>query len=81
MGTLRDLSIVVKSLKRRGATAKFCPCCGSPRLKLAGGFDFWLSPGKHVCLDCGYRGFVVMEKDEEEGSEKGESAEAEKEGF
>jgi hypothetical protein len=33
---------------------------------LAGGADFWLMPGKFVCQDCGYTGFIVMEKDEDE---------------
>ena len=72
MGTFRDLREVVKNLKHRKTTANiYCPCCGSPRLKLAGGADFWLNPGKRVCLDCGYRGFIVMEK--EESSEKEEA--------
>jgi len=68
VGAFRDLHEVVKNLKHRRATTKYCPCCGSPRLKLAGGSDFWLAPGKHVCSDCGYKGFIVMEK--EEDSEK-----------
>lgn len=71
MGTFRDLREIVKGLKHKGATAKYCPCCGSPKLKPAGGAEFWLTPGKYVCLDCGYRGFVVMEK--EEDSEKEEA--------
>lgn len=70
MGTFQDLREVVKRLKHRGATPKYCPICGSPKLRLAGGADFWLTPGKHVCLDCGYKGFIVMER-EEEGSGKG----------
>lgn len=70
MGTLRNMREVVKGLRHRGASAKYCPCCGSPRLRLSSGFDFWLTPGKYVCLDCGYRGLVVMEKDEEAGEEK-----------
>jgi hypothetical protein len=40
-------------------------------LKLAGGADFWLTPGKFVCQDCGYTGFIVMEKDEEDSAKKG----------
>jgi hypothetical protein len=70
VGTFRDLREIVRGLKHRGATEKYCPCCGSAKLKLVGGFEFWLTPGKYVCLDCGYRGFVVMEKDED--SEKAE---------
>jgi hypothetical protein len=68
VGAFQDLRDVFKNLKHRRTTTKYCPCCGSPRLELAGGSDFWLTPGKHVCLDCGYKGFIVMEK--EEDSEK-----------
>lgn len=64
MGTFQDLREIVKRLKHRNETRKFCPVCGSARLKLAGGSDFWLTPGKFVCQDCGYRGFIVMEKEE-----------------
>ena len=73
MGTFQDLLEVVKSLKHRKETQKYCPICCSPRLKLAGGADFWLMPGKFVCQDCGYTGFIVMEKDE--GDSAKESAE------
>jgi C4-type Zn-finger protein len=92
VGTFRDLREVVGRLKHRSETRKYCPVCGSPRLKLAGGADFWLMPGKFVCQDCGYTGFVVMEKDEDdsvkEGAEKryavgkeAEFSDGEKEGF
>lgn len=65
MGTFQDLREIVKRLKHRSETQKFCPICGSARFKLAGGSDFWLMPGKFVCQDCGYRGFIVMEKEED----------------
>lgn len=65
MGTLQDLRGILKRLKHRDAKVKYCPCCGSPKLKLASGFDFWLAPGKYVCLDCGYNGPIVMEKDDD----------------
>lgn len=71
MGTFQDLREVVRRLKHRSASPKYCPVCGSPRLKLTGGVDFWLTPGKHVCLDCGYRGFIVMEKDEDDSAKEG----------
>lgn len=71
MGTFQDLREVVRSLKHRSETWKYCPICGSPRLKLAGGADFWLMPGKFVCQDCGYKGFIVMEKDEDDSTKDG----------
>lgn len=81
MGTFQDLREVVRRLKHRSGTRKYCPVCGSPQLKLAGGADFWLMPGKFVCQDCGYKGFIVMEKDEDdytkEGAEKRDAAKKE----
>ena len=71
MGTLQDLREIVKGLKHKGATMKYCPRCESPRLKLSSGFDFWLMPARYVCLDCGYRGPIAMEKDETAQDEKG----------
>jgi len=65
VGTFQDLREVVRELKHRNETQKYCPRCGSPKLKLASGADFWLTPGKFVCKDCGYNGFIVMEKEEE----------------
>jgi len=71
MGTLKDLREVLKRLKRGGKrTPKFCPKCGSPRIKLSSGFDVYprmygLTPGKYVCENCGYKGPVVMELEEE----------------
>ena len=70
MGTFQDLREVVKRLKHRSETRKYCPVCGSPQLKLAGGADFWLTPGKFVCQDCGYTGFIVMEKEEDSAKER-----------
>jgi C4-type Zn-finger protein len=71
VGVFRDLREVVKNLKHRKAEANiYCPCCGSPRLRLVSGVDFWLNPGKRVCLDCGYRGFIVMENEEGSGKEE-----------
>jgi hypothetical protein len=40
-------------------------------LKLADSADFWLMPGKFVCQDCGYKGFIVMEKDEDDSTKEG----------
>jgi predicted RNA-binding Zn-ribbon protein involved in translation (DUF1610 family) len=73
VGTFRDLREIVKGLKHRNLTAKYCPCCGSAKLKMMGGAEFWLTSGKYVCLDCGYKGVVVMEKDEDSEKAEGES--------
>jgi hypothetical protein len=67
LGAFQDMRNVFRSLKRRRATRSIAHFVGP---KLAGGSDFWLFPGKHVCLDCGYKGPIVMEMVEE--SEKGQ---------
>jgi uncharacterized Zn finger protein (UPF0148 family) len=70
VGVLQDLSEVVKGLKHGKITAKYCPRCESPRLKVEGGLNFWLTSGTYVCLDCGYRGPIAMEKEETPRKEK-----------
>lgn len=42
---------------------KFCPRCGSPRIRLSTTFAFGISPLKYVCEDCGYNGPIIMEAD------------------
>jgi hypothetical protein len=33
---------------------------------LYSGLDFWLTPKKYVCADCGYVGPIIMELEKEE---------------
>ena len=72
MGIFKDIREVLRGLKReRKRTPKFCPKCGSQRIKLSSSFDVYprmygLTPGKYVCENCGYTGPVVMELEEEE---------------
>jgi predicted RNA-binding Zn-ribbon protein involved in translation (DUF1610 family) len=73
MGILENLREVLRGLKREKlgkGTPKFCPKCGSPRIRLSSSFDayprmYGLTPGKYICGDCGYEGPVVMELEEE----------------
>lgn len=70
MGKLADFREVIKELKhkKRGeATTKVCPKCQSPRIKISSGVDVYprfygLTPGHYVCLDCGYKGPLIMEQ-------------------
>jgi len=57
-------------LKRRKPSAIFCPKCGSPEIKLSSSLDYWLTPKKYVCNNCGYAGPIVMELEKEENSEE-----------
>jgi transposase-like protein len=63
LGNVRE---VFKSLKHRKPTQIFCPRCGSPKLRLSSSFDYWLTPQKYICSDCGYMGSVFMELEKEE---------------
>jgi hypothetical protein len=64
IGNLRD---VLKTLKYQRPTQIFCPRCGSPKLCLSSSLDYWLTPQKYFCCECGYLGtvFMVLEKEEE----------------
>lgn len=65
MGLLKNFRDVFKGMKRRKPTLKLCPGCGSPKLRLSSGFDVWLTPEQYVCENCGYKGPIVMELEEE----------------
>jgi len=72
MGILKDIREVLRGLKReklRKRTPKFCPKCGSPRIRLSSSFDVYprmygLTPGKYICKNCGYEGQVIVESEE-----------------
>jgi predicted RNA-binding Zn-ribbon protein involved in translation (DUF1610 family) len=68
MKLLRDVVKVFKTLKHREPSKIYCPKCGSPGIRLSSSLDYWLTPRKYVCRDCGYKGPIVMEleKDEDE---------------
>jgi predicted RNA-binding Zn-ribbon protein involved in translation (DUF1610 family) len=66
MKFLEDLREVFKTLKRRKPTKIYCPRCGSPRIHLSSSLDYWLTPKKYVCDECGYKGPIVMELEKEE---------------
>jgi predicted RNA-binding Zn-ribbon protein involved in translation (DUF1610 family) len=66
---LRD---VFKNAKRRKPTQIFCPKCTSPKIHLSSGLDLWLTPKSYVCDECGYKGLIVMELEEESQVDKEE---------
>jgi len=67
MGILRNIFEVFKTLKYRGLSKIYCPRCGSPRIHLSSSLDYWLTPKSYVCDECGYRGPIIMELEEDEG--------------
>jgi len=52
-------------MKHKAPRKKYCPRCGSPNLKLSSSLDLWLTPAQYICEKCGYKGPVVMEKEDE----------------
>lgn len=76
MGVLKNLREVLGGLKRKKLgepTPKFCPRCCSSKIKVSSSFDVYprmygLTPRQYVCEDCGYRGPIVLELEEEEKS-------------
>jgi C4-type Zn-finger protein len=42
---------------------KVCPICHSPKIKFSSQFDGWLTPEVYICIECGYRGPIILEVD------------------
>ncbi|MEM1538981.1 MAG: hypothetical protein QXK33_01010 [Candidatus Bathyarchaeia archaeon] len=51
-------------MKHHAPSKIYCPKCGSPNIRLSSSLDYWLTPKKYVCENCGYFGPVVMELEE-----------------
>jgi DNA-directed RNA polymerase subunit RPC12/RpoP len=65
LGNIRD---VLKTVKHSKPSQIFCPRCGSPKLSLSSSLDYWLTPQKYICSECGYVGSIFMELEKEEES-------------
>jgi len=63
LGNIRE---VLKTLKRRKPSLIYCPRCASQNIHLSSGFDYWLTPKKYFCENCGYLGPIIMELEKEE---------------
>ena len=66
MKLLQNIREVFKTLKYRKPSKIYCPRCGSPKIHLSSSLDYWLTPKKYVCENCGYVGQIVMELEKEE---------------
>ncbi|HDD69585.1 MAG TPA: hypothetical protein ENG19_00500 [Candidatus Bathyarchaeota archaeon] len=66
MKLLQNLREVLKTLKHRRPSKIYCPRCGSPKIHLSSSLDYWLTPKKYFCENCGYTGPIVMELEKEE---------------
>jgi ribosomal protein S27AE len=72
LGNLRE---VCKGIKHKKPTQIFCPRCASPNLALSSSLDYWLTPQRYLCKDCGYIGAVFMELEKVEQQEEQEKEE------
>ena len=66
MKLLGNIRQVLKTLKRRKPSPIYCPRCASQNIHLSSGFDYWLTPKKYFCENCGYLGPIIMELEKEE---------------
>lgn len=66
MKLFRDMGDLLKAMKRRKPSKKYCPRCGSPKISVSTDFDRFVAPRKYVCAECGYRGPIVMELEKED---------------
>jgi len=68
MGIIDDMKEILKSLKHKGElepSTKYCPRCGSPKLKAK--TNWFIVPSQtYKCPECGYEGPIFMEKEQEE---------------
>jgi predicted RNA-binding Zn-ribbon protein involved in translation (DUF1610 family) len=66
MKLLQNIREVFKTLKHRKPSKIYCPKCGSPNIHLSSSLDYWLTPKKYVCENCGYVGPIIMELEKEQ---------------
>ena len=68
MGIINDMKEILKSLKHKSElepSTKYCPRCGSPKLKAK--TNWFIVPSQtYKCPECGYEGPIFMEKEQEE---------------
>jgi len=66
MGILKEVKEVLKSLKHKSElepSIKYCPRCGSPKLKSK--INWFIVPSQvYKCPECGYEGPIFMEKEQ-----------------
>ncbi|MEM2609617.1 MAG: hypothetical protein QXM13_03840 [Candidatus Bathyarchaeia archaeon] len=64
MKILQSIREILKSIKHRSPSKIYCPKCGSLKIRLSSSLDYWLTPKKYFCEECGYLGPIVMELEE-----------------
>jgi len=55
----------LRRVRRTRTNLKICPRCGKANIRPEGSLGFGFLPITYVCEDCGYRGHLIIEVDEE----------------
>ena len=63
MNGLKDLKETVDKLMYKNPQKQFCPQCQGPNIYPK--IRYGILPQQYECKDCGYLGYLVLEKDEE----------------
>ena len=73
MKPFQNVRDVFKTVKHRKPSRIYCPRCASPNIALSSSLDYWLTPQKYICHNCGYVGSIVMELEKIEEEENKDS--------
>jgi predicted RNA-binding Zn-ribbon protein involved in translation (DUF1610 family) len=65
MNLLQNIRDVLKATKHKRPTQIYCPKCGSPKIHQSTTFNYWITPTKYTCDNCGYNGPIIMELEKE----------------
>jgi len=66
MKWLKEVLEALSKIKHKGMTPLVCPRCGTNNIRPEKSVTLGLLPTVYVCNDCGYRGHVVAEMDNED---------------
>lgn len=66
MERLKEALKALRRVRYRRASSKICPRCGKSNIRPEGSLGFGFLPIIYVCEDCGYRGHLIIEVDEED---------------
>lgn len=67
---LRPLLQALGLVKRRSRVLMICPVCGKSGIRPGASLGYGVFPVTYVCDECGYRGNLVVEVEEDEEKEE-----------
>lgn len=66
MKRLKGILEALRRVRHRRTSIKVCPRCGKSNIRPEGSLGFGFLPVIYICEDCGYRGYLIIEVDEED---------------